>query len=183
MKRLIFFIALMSSLYAFDYNPKVYVGVGAGIQQENFIQNAKASNTPLFGTLKVGYGDIRAYSVELCLNYINNRSNIFSPNDQNRYGVDVMFVKAYNFTDAFYPYIRAGFGAGEMKVNRLLQNKLAYSSYNLGGGLTIPLDKHIAAEGAYEFRTTSYQSIDLIAEKLKVKSHIHQFYIGLIYRF
>ena len=183
MKRLILFIMLMSSLYAFDYDPKVYLGIGTGVQQENFIQNAKASNTPLFGTLKIGYGDIRAYSIELCINYINNRSNIFSPNDQARYGMDVMFVKAYNFTDAFYPFVRAGFGAGEMKVQRELQNKLAYSSYNLGGGLSIPINKHIAAEGSYEFRTTSYQSIDLIAKKLKVKSHIHQFYIGLTYRF
>ncbi len=185
MRHLILFFTLFASLHAFQYDAKFYMGVGGGIQYETFTKEySDAQNTPYFGSLKFGYGDIRAYSVEFVLNYIDNKSNIFSPNDQARYGMDVMLLKAFDLTHYLYPYFRAGFGAGEMKVQRLLEDKIAYSSFNIGAGVFIPLAKSgFDLELNYEYRFTSYQSVDLIADKLKLQSHINQFYLGINYRF
>ena len=185
MKRLLpLYFFIISSLYGFNYDVKFYMGVGGGIQSETISNEGyDASNAPSYGAIKFGYGDIRAYAVELVLNYIDNKSNIFSPNDQVRYGADVMFLKSFRFTKLLYPYIRAGMGAGEMKVERVLENKAAYSSYNIGLGVFLPLTRHIDLETAYEYRYASYQSIDLIADKLNLTSHINQIYFGINYRF
>ena len=175
---------LLSSLYSFQYNAKFYMGIGGGTQNESLShETKKISNTHAFGSIKFGYGDIRAYAIEIALNYIDNRSKIFSSKDSQRIGGDMTLLKAFNFTNLFYPYLKAGFGAGEMKVKRSLENKVAYSSYNIGGGIFLPLLEHIDFEAAYEYRYASYQSVDLIATKLHLKSHINQIYFGINYRF
>ncbi len=184
MKRTFFTLFLsVCSLFAFQYDAKFYMGLGGGVQYEKFTDEKGTKNTPAFGALKFGYGDRRAYAVEFTLNYIDNKSNIFSNNDKQRYGMDVMFVKAYNISKYVYPLFRAGFGAGEMKVERKLENKIAYSSYNLGAGAFFPFTEHFDIEATYEYRYTSYESVDLIAEKLKLQSHINQIYFGVNYRF
>ena len=159
------------------------MGAGGGVQYEKFTDKEGTKNTPSFGVLKFGYGDRRAYGVELVLDYIDNKSNIFSNDDKRRLGADIMFIKAYNLTKYFYPLFRAGIGAGEMHVDRKLESKIAYSSYNLGAGAYIPLGEHFEIEATYEYRYTSYQSVDLVADKLKLQSHINQIYFGVNYRF
>ena len=184
LKRTILFLFLSAcSLFAFQYDAKFYMGLGGGVQYEKFTDEQGTKNTPAFGALKFGYGDRRAYAVEFVLNYIDNKSNIFSDSDKQRYGADVMFVKAYNLSKYLYPFVRAGIGAGEMKVERQLEKKLAYSSYNIGAGIFFPLGEHLDIEANYEYRFTSYQSVDLIADKLKLQSHINQVYLGMNYRF
>ncbi len=183
MKKLILLLTFLSSLYSFQYNAKFYIGLGGGVQSENFSDESDASNTPYYGSIKFGYGDIRAYAVEFVLNYIDNKSNIFSPNDQSRYGMDVMLLKAFNLSEYAYPYFRAGFGAGEMKASRQLEDKIAYSSYNIGGGVFVPIGYGFDLEVNYEYRYTSYQSVDFIYETYKLTSHVNQFYMGVNYRF
>ena len=182
-KTLLSLLLSVCSLFAFGYDAKLYMGLGGGVQHEKFTNEAQTKNTPAFGSLKIGYGDRRAYAIEFVLNYIDNKSNIFSNNDKHRYGMDVMFVKAYNLAKYFYPLVRAGFGAGEMKVERTLEKKIAYSSYNIGAGAFFPLNEHLDLEATYEYRFTSYESVDLITEKLKLQSHINQIYLGINYRF
>ena len=179
---------LGGTLYAFSYNTKFYMGLGGGIQYESFTDDTiKEKNTPAFASLKFGYGDKRAYAIEFVLNAVNNKSSIFSPDDNRRYGMDVMFVKAYNLNQYFYPLVRAGFGAGEMRVENVgidNKNKLAYSSFNIGAGAFFPLDQHFDIEATYEYRFTSYQSfIDENEHERKVHSHISQVYLGVNYRF
>ena len=179
------------SLFAFQYDAKFYMGIGGGAQYEKFTDEKGTKNTPAFGALKFGYGDRRAYAVEFVLNYIDNKSNIFSNNDKQRYGADVMFVKAYNISKYVYPLFRAGFGAGEMKVAPVdlgyistNNKKLAYSSFNIGTGAFFPFNAHLDAEITYEYRFTSYQSYkDANGIEQKRHSHINQVYVGLNYRF
>jgi len=177
----LFFIA--NALYGFEYDAKLYMGVGGGVEYEKFNDKKGTKNTPAFGSVKFGYGDRRAYAIEFILNYIDNRSNIFSTDDKKRYGMDIMFVKAYNLTKYFYPLFRAGIGAGEMKVKRRFENKVAYSSYNVGIGAFFPINTHYDIEATYQYCYTSYESIDLIATKERLKSHINQIYFGINYRF
>jgi opacity protein-like surface antigen len=184
LKKSIFLIFIFYSvLFGFDYDAKFYVGLGGGYQVENFTKEVDAQNSPYFGSIKFGYGDIRAYAVELVLNYIDNKSNIFSPDDKQRYGLDVMFLKSLNISKYFYPYARVGLGAGEMKVDRKTEDKLGYSSFNAGFGVFVPVFNHIDLEANYEYRFTSYESVDLIDHKVKLQSHVNQFYIGINTRF
>jgi len=185
LKKFLLFLITLSTLYGFQYDAKFYVGMGGGMQNESFSEDefSDASNSPAFGSFKIGYGDIKAYAIEVVLNYIDNKSNIFSPNDSARYGLDVMLLKAFPVSKYAYPFIRAGFGAGEMKVERKLDDKMAYSSFNVGTGVFIPLVKDFDMEVTYEYRFTSYESIDLIGTTLKPHSHINQLYVGVNYRF
>ncbi|NPA66003.1 MAG: porin family protein [Epsilonproteobacteria bacterium] len=185
MKKALLFLLTFSTLYSFQYDAKFYIGFGGGMQYESLSEDEfdGATNSPAFGSLKFGYGDIKAYAIEIVLNYIDNQSNIFSPNDSAKYGMDVALLKAFPVSKYAYPYIRGGFGAGEMKVQRELDDKLSYSSFNIGGGVFIPLTKVFDMEITYEYRFTSYESIDLIGETLKPHSHINQLYVGVNYRF
>ncbi len=185
MKKLLLFLTIFSTLYGFQYNAKFYVGTGGGIQNEIFSEDefSDVENSPAFGSLKFGYGDIKAYAIEIVLNYIDNQSNIFSPNDSSRYGMDVALLKAFPISKYAYPFIRGGFGAGEMKIERKLDDTLSYSSFNIGGGVFIPLINNFDMEVTYEYRFTSYESIDLIGKTLKPHSHINQLYVGINYRF
>lgn len=159
------------------------MGLGGGVQYETYNDDESSKNTPYFGSMKFGYGDIHAYAIELVLNYIDNKSNIFSYDDKQRYGLDVMFLKAFDITEVLYPFVRAGFGAGEMQVDRKIENKISYSSYNIGAGTFVPLTEHIDLEVTYEYRFTSFKSVDLIVEKRKLQAHVNQIYFGINYRF
>jgi len=184
LKKILLILFFTSSLFSFQYNAKFYMGVGGGYQNESFTGDyEEVSNSPYYGSIKLGYGDIRAYNIEFVINYIDNQSKIFSNDDGARYGMDVMFTKAYNFSKYFYPCVRAGIGAGEMKTKRVVEDKISYSSYNIGIGSYIPLTKHLEIEANYEYRYTSYKAVDLISEKISLHSHINQIYIGFNYRF
>jgi len=185
LKKLLLLLFTLSTLYSFQYDAKFYIGLGGGMQYESLSEDEfdGATNSPAFGSLKFGYGDIKAYAIEIVLNYIDNKSNIFSPNDAARYGMDVALLKAFPISKYAYPFIRGGFGAGEMKIDRKLDDKLSYSSFNIGTGVFIPLTEAFDIEFTYEYRFTSYESIDLISTTLKPHSHINQLYVGANYRF
>ena len=176
-------MSLACTLGAFSYDAKFYMGVGGGKQYEKFTDSKRSESSSGFGALKFGYGDRRAYAVECKFYYIDNHSNIFSPDDKERYAMDIMFVKAYNLAKHFYPLMRAGFGAGEMHVQRKLEKKIAFSSYNLALGALFPFGEHFDLEADYEYRFTSYQAVDLVATKEKLRSHSGQVYFGVNYRF
>ena len=179
------------SLFGSD-NVKAYIGFGGGILNESLnhispiVKTQKKDDSSAFASIKIGYGDIRAYAIELSINYIQNRSDIFSTDDKDRFGADIMFVKAFNFTKFFYPFARVGFGAGEMRIKQgtpIQRTKTAYSSYNLGGGVFYPLYSSFDIELSYEYRYMSYQSYTENNTSYRPKSHLNQFYIGFNYRF
>ncbi len=183
MKRVFILLLATLSLYAYQYNAKFYIGLGGGVQYENF-SNYNAKSSPAYSSLTFGYGDDKAYSIEAILNYIDNKANIFSNNDGKRFGFDIMFVKAFVFRSYFHPFVKAGFGVGRMSVTRKIESRLSYSSYNLAAGGYFPIAKNnFNIEINYMYRYNSYQAVDLIATKENLKSHINQIYFGINYRF
>ena len=171
-----------------DYYPKIYMGIGGGILNNNIYRSNISSNetyksNPSFGSIKFGYGDIKAYSVELNLYYINNKTNVFSNNDKAGYAVDVSFLKAWDFGIYLLPYVSVGLGGGFMGIDRELDKTLGFGSYNVGAGAKLPLYKHLELEFKYEYKFVSYEGIDLISETAKYKSHTNMFYFGINTRF
>ena len=185
MKKIILFLLLMSSLFA---EAKVYFGTNYGIFEEDFLADIDASSSTSVATIKAGYGVREAYAVEISLEYIDNKAKIFSSDsntdfDGAKYGMNVNLIKAFDLCIHILPYMKAGFGSGFFDVERVLQNRLFYSSFNLGTGVFIPINDNLDFEIGYEYKYTSYESVDTIAEQINYESNTNIAYFGFNVRF
>jgi len=168
---------LTSFLYA---KAGFYAGANYGSVQESFKNYDDQETTLQKIALKVGYGDINAYAIEFSLEQMQTDKEVFSQNDSARYNFNVELLKAFNFKTFFNPYMKAGFGTGQMKMSNK-QERLRYGSYNLGGGVFIPLLSHIDLEVGYSYRYYSYEKLDTTNKVYK--SHQNSLYTGFNYRF
>jgi len=181
LKKIILLLLALSSLLLAQ--TKIYLGLGYGYNSEN-ISYASASKTinENAARIKIGYGDRKAYAVELSFDYIDNNSEIFAANDGKRYGFNVDLLKAFDFGIYVNPFIKAGIGAGYLETDADTTNQsLTYGSFNLGTGVFIPLGKSSDIEIAYEYKNLSYQKIDTNGER--PTSTLHSAYIGFNIRY
>ena len=183
MKKLLLFLLLFSSLYA---QSTFYVGTNYGIFNETFSE-LDATSSSSMATLKVGYGDIKAYAIEFSVEYADNQSKIFSSNpaiekDGDKYGFNISLLKSFDF-NYLLPYIKVGFGTGYLDIDRSLQDSLTYGSFQLSLGSYIPLDDSFDLEIGYEIRHTSYEAINTIVTKTSYNSVNNIGYIGINYRY
>ena len=160
MKKLLPLLLFISSLlYA---EAKIYLGTGYAYNSETVKYNGKEdtiSNNAL--RLKIGYGDINAYAIELSLEYVDNKSTIFDSGDGKKYAFNVELLKAWDFGIFLNPFVKVGFGAGYLETPADLHNgSLTYGTFNLGAGCFIPINEHIDIELAYEHKSASYQKLD-----------------------
>lgn len=184
MKLLLLFFLLLSSLYA---ESSIYIGTNAGVYHESFSE-VDAKSSAEMATLKVGYGDRKAYAVEFSLDYLHNNSKVFSTStdaskDGDKYGFNVSLLKAFDFDIYLLPFAKVGFGTGIFNIDRALQKSLTYGTFNFTLGTFLPLSQHFDAEIGYEIRHTSYESINTIATKTSYGSTTNIAYVGINYRF
>jgi hypothetical protein len=176
-------LLFVTSLYS---DTKVYLGANYGLYDENF-DNVKATSSTNIASMKIGYGDIKTYSVELSFDYIPNKSKIFSSSnttsDGDKYNINIEFVKSFDFDIKILPFIKAGFGSGSLKIERELQNVLSFGSFNLGTGIFIPINNTYDIEIGYNYRNISYEAIDTIVNKIQSKSNVNIAYMGFNIRF
>ena len=163
------------------------MGASAGIFNESF-NSVDATSSSAMGTLKIGYGDIKAYAVEFSVDYAYNRSKVFSTSsevtrDGNKYGFNVSLLKSFDWDIYLLPFIRAGFGTGFLDIDRKLQKSLSYGSFQLGLGTFVPMGKDFDLELGYEIRSTSYEAINTIVTKKSHDSISNIAYMGINYRF
>ena len=179
MKKILLFTLFITSLYA---DATVYLGASLGGYNEQLDVNNKSATSEML-TLKVGYGEIKAYAVEFSLDYINNKTDLFAPGDGIKYGMNVSLLKAFDVDLFFIPFVKAGFGAGKIdsqaKVNK---SSLAYGSFNLGFGSFIPLYKHIDLELGYDYRALTYERADSALTAIS-KSNVNMLYVGFNIRY
>jgi opacity protein-like surface antigen len=182
LKKIILLLLLITSLL--NAESKIYFGVGYAYNSELITYDDKEwSVDNNAAQIKVGYGDRAAYAVELSLDYVDNNSRIFDGNDGKKYGFNVELLKAWDFGIYVNPYLKAGFGGGYLDTPADLHNgSLTYGSYNLGGGVFIPLGEQWDLEIAYEYKYTSYQKLDLNST-ISPSSHLNIGYVGINFRF
>ena len=173
--------ALSSLLFA---ESKIYLGTGYAYNSETVSYNGKErSINNNAARVKIGYGDRTAYAVELSLDYVDNNKKIFDANDGKKYGFNVELLKAFDFDIYVNPFLKAGFGAGYLKTPADLHNgSLTYGTFNLGGGMFIPINEHFDIEVAYEYKNVSYQKLDNNLTS-SPSSNLHIGYIGVNFRF
>jgi len=162
----------------------IYLGTGYGYNKEDISYNAKHfSKNNNAARIKIGYGDRKAYAVELSFDYVDNNKKIFNAQDGKKYGFNVELLKAFDFGIYVNPFLKAGFGAGYLETPADTTNSsLTYGTFNLGTGMFIPLNKHFDIELAYEFKNVSYQKLDNNLT-YSPSSTLHIGYIGVNFRF
>mgnify|MGYP002639518430 FL=1 len=185
MKKIMLFLLLVSSTYA--ESPKTYLGASFGYLNENFT-NADAQASMNSMKFKAGYGERKAYAVEFSLDYAQSKAKIFSSSnnvssDGDRYGLNIDLVKGFDFDVYVLPFVKAGFGAGRMRVDRELQDKLSYGAFSVGAGFLIPINEHFDLEVVCDYKKTSYEKINLISSQIRYESNLNVLYFGFNTRF
>jgi opacity protein-like surface antigen len=161
---------------------RIYLGVSYLNVNEEF-RNIDAKSSSNGAALKFGYGLRDAYAIEFSFEAQKNESDIFSLDDGDRYAVNIELLKAFDLDIYALPFIKAGFGAGYMKVDRELQEELNFGSFNFGAGCFLPLDDTFDLELAYSRKSISYESVDLASQTKEYKSDSNSIYLGLNARF
>ena len=180
MKKIILFLLLLTSLYS---DAKIYIGAGYGYFDEQFTSGLDAQSSSTSANLKFGYGERKAYAVEFNIERSENESKIFSNNDEIKYSINIELIKSFDFGIYINPFIKAGFGAGTLKIERELQDRLDFGSFNLGLGTFIPVNDNLDFELGYNYKSISYETVDQIAEKISYTSNINTIYVGFNVRF
>lgn len=133
--------------------------------------------------LKAGYGDIRGYAVEFDLGYGGYDKNIFSDKDGEYIYFDVSLIRAFDFDIGFYPFIKLGFGTGELAVERTVTNSLSSGSFFGGIGVYAPIAYGFDFEASVLYRSKSWERLEMIGAQVESSSSIVEPYLGLNYRF
>ena len=182
MKKLIIAVLFLSTALLAEAGP--FVGMGGGVLNETFSSPTLEKETQAgFVKAKIGYGNPAGYGVEVCMSYFEYDQNVFSDNDGTNLYFDVNIIKAYDFDIGFYPYLKAGIGAGYLSVGRSTDSALGNGSFQGGGGLYIPLGKGVDIEIELLYRHKNWEQVDLISEQVDVSSSVLEPYMGLNYRF
>ena len=184
MKKLLLIGLFVSSLYS---DAKIYLGVNGGVFNEDF-RTVDASSSAEMASIKIGYGIREAYAVEFSVDYFKNKSKVFSSSptvttDGDKIGFNVNLMKAFDFGIYILPFVKVGFGTGFLDIERELQDRLSYGSFQGSLGCFLPISEHSDIELGYEIRGSSYEYIDSIDTKTSHDSTINIAYFGINYRF
>ncbi len=180
LNKILLFLLLLTSLYS---DAKIYMGMNAGYFNENFLDNLDAKNSTVMTSFKVGYGVREAYAIEFSVDWVENKSKIFSENDGDKYGINVEVIKGFNLHRYINPFFKAGFGSGNLQIDRELQNRLSFGSFNIGAGLFIPLNHNFDIEIGYNYRYMTYEKVDRAIDDFSYESHANILYTGFNVRF
>ena len=164
--------------------PQAFLGFGGGSLVEQY--SSTSINKTVGGyhaKVTAGYGERTAYMVQIGLSYIEYDSNVFSPDDGYNLYLDVDLIKAFDFNIGFYPFVKAGFGAGKMKVARSVQSELGNGDFHLGAGVYVPLGKYVDIEFSFVSRGKNWEKINLIATQEEVTSASIEPYFGINFRY
>lgn len=163
---------------------KIYFGANYGLHYETFEAKAQKaySNTNALG-LKVGYGNRDDYAFEFSLDATKNEANVISENDSQKYALNIELLKAFDFDLFFNPFVKIGFGAGYLSVDRETASTINFGSFNFGTGIFIPLSESTDIELGYIYKSISYEKFNLLDEKAELQSSQHGAYAGFNFRF
>lgn len=181
MKKTLTLLTLLSSTIFAEAT--FYFGAGYTYINESLTKDSSINISNNAAKVKVGYGEQKAYAIELSMNYIDNSTALLSSEDKEKYGFDLELMKAWDFDIYALPFVRVGVGAGTMSSTaRSGKNSITYGSYNASAGALIPLGTSFELELAYEYKNISYQKTDSTQTNYS-RSHQNGIYSGVNFRF
>jgi Outer membrane protein beta-barrel domain len=173
----IILLSLLLSSFVFAES-KIYMGTGYGYTntQTNFANSSVEQTTSSdLIRVKAGYGIREAYAVEFSIDYINSNPK--------KYAFDISLIKAFDWGIYVNPFVKAGFGAGILDNRDNANKSLTYGSFNLGGGIYIPMGEHFDLEFSYEYKNRSYEKVNELEGTESRASHVNLAYLGFNVRF
>ena len=181
MKKITLLLLISSLLFG---ESKIYFGTGYTYNSETISYESNEKSVSNNGArIKFGYGDREAYAVEFSIDYLDITKQYLNDSDKYKLGFNVELLKAFDFGIYVNPFFKAGFGAGYMDTTAdTYNNSLTYGSFNLGGGIFIPINEHFDVEVAYEYKNISYQKVDT-NDSYSPDGSLHTGYIGVNFRF
>ncbi len=180
--RILFVLSLLYvSLFA---EAAGYIGLSVEDSTEFFVLNDRTvhASTPQY-KIKAGYGDIGSYAVEAAFSYMDYATDVFSSKDGAALMLDITLFKGWDVGYNLYPYLDAGIGMGNMKVERQLEDSLAFSSFNFGGGIRYVINQTYDFDLGFNYKIRTWQTVSLVSEGVNVTSHLVNPYIGINYHF
>lgn len=174
MKKIILILLSLTTLLSAE--SQIYTGIGYGYFNTSTEEAGSLKEESISANLarfKIGYGSREAYAIEFSLDYIDA-----SPK---RYAFDVSLIKAFDFDIYVNPFAKIGFGAGALDNSDNDKTSLRYGSFNLGGGLYVPLGEHSDIELSYEYKNISYQTEEGAVSN--ATGHTNTLYIGFNIRY
>ena len=181
MKKIALILLLVTSLYS---DAKIYLGFSGGGFNEEF-HGINANSSSQMATLRLAYGDIKAYAVEFSLDYQKSDAQVFSSKsiDGDKIGFNINLMKSFDFDIYILPFVKVGFGTGYLDIQRALQDRISYGSFQGSIGTFLPINEHFDIEVGYELRNTTYEPIDSVTKLTAYKSTTNLAYVGINYRF
>lgn len=184
MRYIVILLFLIGSLYA---DAKAFIGLKTAYTNETYSVKYRGENyitdiSALAYGLKFGYGDIRSYALELSFLAQKFDKNVFSDNDSVNYLIDFDLIKSFDFGYDLLPFIKAGFGSGEMYINRNLETYVNNGYFKIGGGVYYTFYELVDIELGVVYFDTSWSSLDLGSE-LKSTSFGYRPYGAINVRF
>ena len=176
LKKIVLLSLLLSTL-AFG-EAKIYMGTGYGYSNaQTDLANSSLEQTSSADLLRVkmGYGDRESYAVEFSMDYINS--------DPKKYAFDINLIKAFDWGIYVNPFVKVGFGAGMLDNGDNANKSLTYGSFNLGGGVFIPMGENFDIELSYEYKNRSFEKENEFDGTESRTSHVNVVYLGFNFRF
>ena len=167
----------------------VYLGIGGVSTTEYFtVKNPGTSSREekaLFQgvQIKAGYGDVKAYAIELDAGYGYYDKNIFSTEDSYYIYADISLIKAFDVGYGLYPFFKFGFGTGELEIDRTIVSSISSGNFFAGLGLYWPMGLGFDLEFSALYRAKSWEDLQMIGAQVETTSHMVEPYLGVNYRF
>ena len=184
MRYILLFSLFIGSLSA---DAKVFIGLKTALTNETYEVNYRGQDesvdvSALAYGVKLGYGNIRSYALEVSFLAQKFDKNVFSDSDSVNYLIDFDLIKSFDFGFDLLPFIKAGFGTGEMYVNRNIETYVNNGYFKIGGGVYYTFYDVVDIELGTVYFNSSWTSLDLGSE-LKSTSNGYRPYGAINVRF
>jgi len=113
-------------------------------------------------SIKIGGGKDGGWKGQTRLSRITYDKSIFDSSNKTltELGFDVIKEFKFDSIKNFYPYLKAGFGYGYMKVDGYNQSAIAEVSYKLGLGISYKAVEHLYIVGGLDYVGRKWQEIE-----------------------
>lgn len=188
---------LVSSMLSVAAVADVYVGVEYGSAK-----NTTTLDVSGYGTIegdndysdvkfKIGTGTDGGVKFQGTLSLISYDETVFDDTNKDLMEFGVDFMKEFEVSPSFYPFIKAGFGVGSMTVDGYSEDSIVTVSFNLGAGISYKATENIYVIGGVDYVARKWQDIEYSGYNgyyyetitLSTSDSAMKPYIGINYKF
>ena len=185
MKKIVLATMLASGLMA---DSGLYIGLDYG----------KASNTHTFSLasyaahadndysnlkLKIGGGTDGEWKFQGTLDKIDYKIGVFDTENNSLYEIGFDIIKEFEVTKELYPFIKIGFGAGQMSTTFTTEGRMNEVYFSGGAGLSYKATSNVYILAGADYIARRWNDVAIGAYTLETNDKAIKPYIGVNYKF